>query len=379
MTTAAATATEPDHDIQHDQPREPAREHEQAPRRVPATLLVALAGDAPQWQDRALCAQTDPEAFFPEKGGSTREAKQICTGCEVRAECLEDALGQDERFGIWGGLSERERRRLKRSAGLPVAEPRGLPEPRATPERGRRESAPAPGGGRHAGGTGLATTLPTEPRHRRGRPVQARARSTFPDRARHASSAPAQPDSTTHRRPLPATAATGPATRTARTRTTRCARAAEDSPALASELALAATAAAAAPGRGDDQDDVAAPGTAPRRPPDPPRSASPGTDPVLQRAIADVLAGQPQAPELDPTAIAALADRSLAAEPENAGPDSMGEWQVRVAAVAVVISGHATRGQTARRFGLPTQTVAHWVARHQQRMPLLEPTEGSPR
>ncbi|GAB21073.1 putative WhiB family regulatory protein [Gordonia polyisoprenivorans NBRC 16320 = JCM 10675] len=67
-----------------------------------------------QWQDRALCAQTDPEAFFPEKGGSTREAKRICSGCEVKAECLEYALANDERFGIWGGLSERERRRLKR-------------------------------------------------------------------------------------------------------------------------------------------------------------------------------------------------------------------------------------------------------------------------
>ncbi len=67
-----------------------------------------------QWQDRALCSQTDPEAFFPEKGGSTREAKRICLGCEVRDECLEYALANDERFGIWGGLSERERRRLKR-------------------------------------------------------------------------------------------------------------------------------------------------------------------------------------------------------------------------------------------------------------------------
>jgi WhiB family redox-sensing transcriptional regulator len=69
------------------------------------------------WQDQALCAQTDPEAFFPEKGGSTREAKRICVGCEVKQECLEYALMQDERFGIWGGLSERERRRLKRQAG----------------------------------------------------------------------------------------------------------------------------------------------------------------------------------------------------------------------------------------------------------------------
>ena len=68
------------------------------------------------WQERALCAQTDPEAFFPEKGGSTREAKKVCVSCDVRAECLEYALENDERFGIWGGLSERERRRMKKRA-----------------------------------------------------------------------------------------------------------------------------------------------------------------------------------------------------------------------------------------------------------------------
>jgi WhiB family transcriptional regulator, redox-sensing transcriptional regulator len=80
--------------------------------------LGVAADDAGElsWQDRALCAQTDPEAFFPEKGGSTREAKRVCRSCEVRAECLDYALEQDERFGIWGGLSERERRRLKREA-----------------------------------------------------------------------------------------------------------------------------------------------------------------------------------------------------------------------------------------------------------------------
>ena len=71
----------------------------------------ALAGQAD-----ALCAQTDPEAFFPEKGGSTRDAKRICTTCDVRDQCLEYALQNDERFGIWGGLSERERRKLKRRA-----------------------------------------------------------------------------------------------------------------------------------------------------------------------------------------------------------------------------------------------------------------------
>ena len=68
------------------------------------------------WQSDSLCAQTDPEAFFPEKGGSTRDAKKICASCEVKAQCLEYALENDERFGIWGGLSERERRKLRKRA-----------------------------------------------------------------------------------------------------------------------------------------------------------------------------------------------------------------------------------------------------------------------
>jgi WhiB family redox-sensing transcriptional regulator len=76
--------------------------------------LRDLIGNAPEWQELALCAQTDPETFFPEGGGSNRNAKNICRRCEVRGECLEYALGNDERFGIWGGLSERERRMLKR-------------------------------------------------------------------------------------------------------------------------------------------------------------------------------------------------------------------------------------------------------------------------
>jgi WhiB family redox-sensing transcriptional regulator len=80
-------------------------------------IFAAVDDDGPLgWQERALCAQTDPEAFFPEKGGSTREAKKVCGSCEVRSECLDYALAHDERFGIWGGLSERERRKLKRRA-----------------------------------------------------------------------------------------------------------------------------------------------------------------------------------------------------------------------------------------------------------------------
>jgi WhiB family redox-sensing transcriptional regulator len=68
------------------------------------------------WAADAKCLQADPETFFPEKGGSTREAKRICVQCDVRELCLDYALENDERFGIWGGLSERERRKLKRIA-----------------------------------------------------------------------------------------------------------------------------------------------------------------------------------------------------------------------------------------------------------------------
>ena len=83
---------------------------------VPGVRRPVEDEDPLSWQTDALCSQTDPEAFFPEKGGSTRDAKRVCTTCEVRGQCLDYALANDERFGIWGGLSERERRKLKRRA-----------------------------------------------------------------------------------------------------------------------------------------------------------------------------------------------------------------------------------------------------------------------
>jgi WhiB family redox-sensing transcriptional regulator len=70
------------------------------------------------WQSRANCLGVDPDFFFPERGASTREAKAVCAGCEVRADCLEYALVNGEKFGIWGGLSERERRRIRRARAL---------------------------------------------------------------------------------------------------------------------------------------------------------------------------------------------------------------------------------------------------------------------
>ncbi|GAA2176745.1 hypothetical protein GCM10009784_24490 [Arthrobacter parietis] len=94
------------------------------PERVDQAVWIGLPGIGSDfddegelgWQADALCAQTDPEAFFPEKGGSTRDAKKVCGSCNVKSQCLEYALENDERFGIWGGLSERERRRLRKRA-----------------------------------------------------------------------------------------------------------------------------------------------------------------------------------------------------------------------------------------------------------------------
>lgn len=63
------------------------------------------------WHLGALCAQIDPELFFPERGASTvcKQAKAICQSCEVRQECLNDALTYREEFGVWGGTSPDER------------------------------------------------------------------------------------------------------------------------------------------------------------------------------------------------------------------------------------------------------------------------------
>lgn len=67
----------------------------------------------PEWMTDALCAQVDPELFFPEKGGSVKEAKLVCAACPVRSQCLDYAMkGGYEITGVWGGTSSFERRNL---------------------------------------------------------------------------------------------------------------------------------------------------------------------------------------------------------------------------------------------------------------------------
>lgn len=62
------------------------------------------------WRDAAACRGVDPDLFFPERGEPTNAAKEVCAGCPVSDECLEFALSTVERHGIWGGMSERQRR-----------------------------------------------------------------------------------------------------------------------------------------------------------------------------------------------------------------------------------------------------------------------------
>jgi len=73
------------------------------------------------WKRNANCLGVDPDLFFPERGASTREAKRVCSACVVQTECLEYALANGEKFGIWGGKSERERRKVRKERAAAAA------------------------------------------------------------------------------------------------------------------------------------------------------------------------------------------------------------------------------------------------------------------
>ena len=81
-------------------------------------LIEELAVEDLGWQDYANCRGADADLFFPERGASTRKAKGICAACQVQVDCLEFAVTKSEKFGIWGGLSERERRKIRKQRAL---------------------------------------------------------------------------------------------------------------------------------------------------------------------------------------------------------------------------------------------------------------------
>lgn len=64
------------------------------------------------WMDDAACTRTDPDSFTPVTGPPSSQVRRTCQGCPVRADCLAWALVHDERYGVWGGLTYPERRRL---------------------------------------------------------------------------------------------------------------------------------------------------------------------------------------------------------------------------------------------------------------------------
>lgn len=79
------------------------------------TATMNLLIDRPAWMADALCAETDPDAFFPDAGGSVATAKAVCARCLVQRECLNFALANDERFGVWGGASVQDRQTMRRT------------------------------------------------------------------------------------------------------------------------------------------------------------------------------------------------------------------------------------------------------------------------
>ena len=101
---------------------------------APARVIEVMAWRPPSpgsntrdcdWREDALCAQADPEAFFPEGGARNKSVKAICERCPVRERCLQWALDHHPVDGIWGGMSERERRRLL-VAAIPADNPQSI-------------------------------------------------------------------------------------------------------------------------------------------------------------------------------------------------------------------------------------------------------------
>ncbi len=89
--------------------------------------LIETLLDLPMgWQKKANCRGVNPNLFYPERGVSTSEAKAVCAGCQVKEECLEFAVQRGEKFGIWGGMSERERRKIRRARRQQTHESEGL-------------------------------------------------------------------------------------------------------------------------------------------------------------------------------------------------------------------------------------------------------------
>ena len=87
-------------------------------------MSSAIADTVTDWMQSALCTQVDSELFFPEKGMSSTKAKKVCNSCPVRTQCAEYAINSPALVhGVWGGLSEQERRDIRRTKGIRTVAP----------------------------------------------------------------------------------------------------------------------------------------------------------------------------------------------------------------------------------------------------------------
>lgn len=82
-------------------------------------LLPTVRDIGGDWINQRACTTADLEVFFPTRGQSVASAKAICAECPVQGECLKYALANTEVWGIWGGTSEADRRRLRRGRERP--------------------------------------------------------------------------------------------------------------------------------------------------------------------------------------------------------------------------------------------------------------------
>jgi WhiB family redox-sensing transcriptional regulator len=83
------------------------------PTPTPTDLLLVDLDERP-WAAYASCREADPDLFFPAEAGDATDALKICRGCPVQAECLDWALEMRITYGVWGGATERDRRRILR-------------------------------------------------------------------------------------------------------------------------------------------------------------------------------------------------------------------------------------------------------------------------
>jgi WhiB family redox-sensing transcriptional regulator len=81
---------------------------------VDCRITVMLGNNGVRWWERADCRGLDPDLFFPRRGDDTTQAAAVCKGCPVQVECLEYAIDNGERHGIWGGTTGNDRRKIRR-------------------------------------------------------------------------------------------------------------------------------------------------------------------------------------------------------------------------------------------------------------------------